>query len=116
MFGLGKKKIPRPDIVGDAIVNSIRYSITAKEESGPRIPHEAEDFYYTDGRINSSVPNEYLGALPMHFRRHWPYLDCELCFPQIEEAILDIPELSQESKTKIKAISFGELPKEDVEE
>ncbi len=116
MFGLGKKHTnPRPNHIFNKITREIESEFESEQQIS-RPPKEVYNFYYTDGRINPSVPNEYLAALPMHFRRHWPYLDWELCFPQIEEEVLDIPELSEDSKNMIKAVTFGELKsKEEVD-
>ncbi len=107
MFGLGKKP-QRTNIVKESILNSIQYQITAKEESIPII-HEAQEYFYPDNRMNYVIPLDLMALLPLHWQRYAYRLDFEKLFPQIEEAVEEAVELSEDSKNMIKAVTFGEL-------
>ncbi len=110
MFGLGKKP-QRRNIIGDAIRNSIEYSITAKEES---IPREPDDIPYLPlGQYNPSIPSDFLNSLPIHLQNRWTKIDFEKLFPQIEdaveEAIEEAIELPEESVNLIRSITLAEI-------
>ncbi len=115
MFGFLKRKTPRPSMLKESVLNSIQYQITAKEEYIP-ITHEAQEYFYPDNRMNYVIPLDLMALLPLHWQRYAYRLDFEKLFPDVEESVLDIPELSLESKIKLKSIAFGELEsKEDLQ-
>ena len=133
MFGIGRK--PRPNYLRNRIIKEIDYEIDHDRPSA-RTPLEVESYYYSDSRKNFSVTQEYLQALPMDWRRHWPYLDWEKVFPpeepeepispdnplsrvsRISETYQDLFKLNDEARARIKAIALSELKKssEDEEE
>ncbi len=92
----------------ESVLNSIQYQITAKEESIPII-HEAQEYFYPDGRMNHAIPNDLLRLLPLHWQRYAYRLDFEKLFPQIEESIEDAIELSEDSKNLIRSITLAEI-------
>ncbi len=81
----------------------------------PRQYHEAQMYFLENGQTNHAIPNDLIALLPLHWRRYAYRLDFELLFAE-EENVLYMPKLSEDSKTKLKSIAFGELPKEESEE
>ncbi len=126
MFGM-KPRPKRPNHIFNKIIKDIDDDM-ARDNTFERPQNDVYSFYYTDGRINASVPQDYLLALPLHYRRHWMYLDWDLVFPPEEpespdnvlsivsresEVYQDLFKLNQEKKDKLKSIAFGELKSTD---
>ena len=111
------KKSKRPVSIFDRVIsNQIENELYDDKPIPRQSYHEAQDYFLKNNQTNYAIPNDFIALLPLHWRRYAYRIDFELLFAVEEEAILDIPKLTDDSKTKLKSIVFGELPKEDLQE
>ncbi len=111
MFGLGKSK--RSISVFDRVISNQINNELLDDKPIPRQYHEAQMYFLENGQTNHAIPNDLIALLPLHWRRYAYRLNFKLLFEE-EENVLYMPELSDESKTKLKSIAFGEIKSKEV--
>jgi len=118
MFGFLRRKKKKENPLFKQIAEKIVYSMSDIDDE-PNFRRQTNIPLLPRGQFNHSIDHELLKHLPKKWQYKWNRLDLDKIFNEIEEDVVEpekpvmpILKLTDETKTKLTAITLGEMKKE----